>query len=96
MAVYEVKQHNLVEIEKTTFAQEGIDERADLQRLLREQIDVISPDTMVIAEEFGDWEDSKRRIDLLGLDRDGNLVVIELKRTETGGTWNFRRYAMPR
>lgn len=95
MAVYEVKQDNLVEIEKTTFAQEGIDERADLQRLLREQIDVISPDTMVIAEEFGDWEDSKRRIDLLGLDRDGNLVVIELKRTESGGHMELQaiRYA---
>lgn len=95
MAVYEVKEDNLVEVEKTTFAQEGIDERADLQRLLREQIDVISPDTMVIAEEFGDWEDSKRRIDLLGLDRDGNLVVIELKRTESGGHMELQaiRYA---
>jgi len=33
---------------------------------LREQIEIISPDTLVVAEEFGDWEESRRRIDLLG------------------------------
>jgi hypothetical protein len=45
--------------------------------------------------EFGDWEDSRRRIDLLGLDRDANLVVIELKRTEDGGHMELQaiRYA---
>jgi hypothetical protein len=66
-----------------------------LQRLLRSNIDVISPDTLVISEEFGEWEDSRRRIDLLGLDRDANLVVIELKRTEDGGHMELQaiRYA---
>lgn len=49
---------------------------------------------MVIAEEFGEWEDSKRRIDLLGLDREANLVVIELKRTVLtlgSGVYDFCR-----
>ena len=45
----------------------------------------IAPETLVISEEFGEWEDSRRRIDLLGLDKDARLVVIELKRTEDGG-----------
>ena len=35
-----------------------------------------------VAEEFSDWEDSHRRIDLLCLDKDADLVVVELKRTE--------------
>jgi hypothetical protein len=66
-----------------------------LQRLLRSNIEVVSPDTLVVSEEFGDWEDSRRRIDLLGLDRDANLVVIELKRTEDGGHMELQaiRYA---
>lgn len=82
-------------LQGTTFQAEGIRERDDLQRILRNQVEVISPDTMVIAEEFGDWEESNRRIDLLGLDQDANLVVIELKRDETGGHMELQalRYA---
>jgi hypothetical protein len=66
-----------------------------MQRLLREQIEVIAPGTLVIAEEFGEWEDSRRRIDLLALDADANLVVIELKRTDDGGHMDLQalRYA---
>ncbi|MGL4422428.1 MAG: hypothetical protein ACRCZF_17300 [Gemmataceae bacterium] len=49
----------------------------------------------MIAEEYGEWDDSRRRIDLLGIDRDANLVVIELKRTEDGGHMELQaiRYA---
>jgi hypothetical protein len=72
-----------------------IRERDDLQRLLRTQIEVLSDDLYVLSEEFGDWEDSKRRIDLLAIDREANLVVIELKRTNDGGHMELQaiRYA---
>lgn len=95
MALYEVTSDNLTKITQTTFDQAGLRERTDLQRLLRKQIDVILPDTLIIAEEFGEWEESKRRIDLLGLDDKANLIVIELKRTEDGGHMELQaiRYA---
>ncbi len=95
MAIYEIQQQGIAKLKETAFSEEGILERNDLQRLLREQVDVISPDTIVIAEEFCDWEDSRRRIDLLGLDKNANLVIIELKRTETGGHMELQaiRYA---
>lgn len=95
MAIYSFRDEKLLALEDTTFESEGIRERHDLQRILRDHVEVISPDTMVIAEEFSDWEDSNRRIDLLGLDHDANLVVIELKRTETGGHMELQaiRYA---
>jgi RecB family endonuclease NucS len=50
----------------------------------------------VIAEEYGLSEDSRRRIDLLALDRSGTLVVIELKRTDDGGDMELRRSGTPR
>src|SRR5688500_8499671 len=95
MALYEINSENLSKITQTTFDQVGIRERTDLQRLSKKQIDVITPDTLIIAEEFGEWEESKRRIDLLGLDKKANLVVIELKRTEDGGFMELQavRYA---
>ena len=95
MTIFQVTSDSLVRAKETTFEAEGIKERSDLQRLLKKQIDVITPDTLVISEEFGNWEDSKRRVDLLGLDKDANLVVIELKRTEDGGYMELQsiRYA---
>jgi hypothetical protein len=95
MPIFEITQTEIRTITPTTFAAAGVRERADLQRLLRSQIGVISPDTLVLAEEFCDWDDSKRRIDLLGIDHDANLIVIELKRTEDGGHMELQsiRYA---
>ncbi|MEM6852801.1 MAG: hypothetical protein AAF593_00145 [Planctomycetota bacterium] len=48
---------------------------------LTEQLEIILPDAMVLTDEFEGWAESRRRIDLLALDRDARLVVIELKRT---------------
>ena len=95
MPIYRIDKGNIVPIGRTTFQQQGLRERHDLQALLKSQIEVVSPDTLVLAEEFGDWEDSRRRIDLLGIDKDANLVVIELKRTEDGGHMELQaiRYA---
>lgn len=70
-------------IPEATFKATKLKERADLQRLLRNHIGVLDADLMVLAEEFGDWEDSARRIDLLALDKDANLVVVELKRDDS-------------
>jgi hypothetical protein len=95
MALYEITENSLVPVDLTTFAAQGIRERSDLQRLLRENVGAIAPDTYVLAEEYGEWEDAKRRIDLLCLDKQANIVVVELKRTEDGGHMELQaiRYA---
>lgn len=95
MAIFEIGDDAITPVPPTSFSLAGVSERYDLQRLLRDRIDVVAPDILVIAEEFGDWMDSRRRIDLLGLDKDANLVVIELKRTEDGGHMELQavRYA---
>ena len=50
---------------------------------------------LVLCDEFSGWADSARRIDLLCLDTDANLVVVELKRDEEGGHMELQalRYA---
>lgn len=84
MPIYRLAHDAFYLLPDTSFSKHGIKERSDLQRLLRANIAVVAPDVLVIAEEFAEWEDSKRRIDLLGVDRAANLVVIELKRDDGG------------
>ena len=95
MPLYQINSGNLSKVSQTTFAAEKIFERKDLQQLLRADISPLGDNLLVISEEFGDWEDSKRRIDLLCIDKDANTVVIELKRTEDGGHMDLQaiRYA---
>ena len=95
MSLYRVSPDKLEPVAQTKFAAEKVLERRDLQRLLRADITPLGSDLLVIAEEFGDWEDSNRRIDLLCLNQTGDLVVIELKRTEDGGHMDLQaiRYA---
>ena len=95
MALYLISPDKIEPLPETSFPQRGIRERADLQRLLRANIGVVASDVLVIAEEFAEWDDSRRRIDLLGVDKNGNLVVIELKRDDEGAHMELQaiRYA---
>jgi hypothetical protein len=95
----------LIKREPTKFTDLGYKERSDLQARFRDKIDALGgkgdeklladEELLVISEEFCNWEDSKRRIDLLAIDRVGRLVVIELKRTDDGGHMDLQalRYA---
>ena len=95
MPLYEMTSTTFRAVPEASFASMGIGERSDIQRLLRTQIDVLGDDLYVLTEEFGDWEDSRRRIDLLAVDAEANLVVIELTRTADGGHMELQaiRYA---
>ncbi len=95
MSIYELTKNEIRLIPPTTFRDANVQERTDLQRLLREHVSVIAPKCLVIAEEFGEWDESRRRIDLLAIDTDANIIVIELKRTEDGGHMELQavRYA---
>lgn len=95
MPIYTLNDKQIKEALRTQFPREGIQERFHLQAALRDCVTAISPDTLIIAEEYSDWIDSARRIDLLGIDKQANLVVIELKRDETGAHMELQslRYA---
>jgi hypothetical protein len=87
--------NKLICVEPTTYASERWRERDHLQPLLRDNPEVLDPGLLIVSEEFNNWEGSSRRIDLLGLEKEGNLVVIELKQEEGGGHMELQavRYA---
>lgn len=95
MPIFHLTDDSIEPLPQTSFAEQGVMERSDLQRLLKANIEVVADDVLVIAEEFGEWTDSRRRIDLLAVDRHANMVVIELKRDGEGGHMELQsiRYA---
>jgi hypothetical protein len=95
MPLYDVTSEGLLLRVPVSFARLAMYERADLQRLLRDDIRPLGDDLLVVAEEFGEWQDARRRIDLLAIDSSARLVVIELKRTDDGGHMELQaiRYA---
>ncbi|MGD8166661.1 hypothetical protein ACEXOS_005520 [Herbiconiux sp. P16] len=95
MPLFRYSDAGLDPLARTSLAAERIRERQDIQRLLLERIEILGDDLIAIAEEYSLFNDSRRRIDILALDRKGGLVVIELKRTEDGGHMELQalRYA---
>ncbi|MBO0875161.1 MAG: hypothetical protein J2P19_17405 [Pseudonocardia sp.] len=93
--LYDLTDGVLTKVSGTTFREEKVLERTHLQRAIRDNIEVLGGNLLVVAEEFGDFEEAHRRIDLLCVDRHARLVVVELKRTEDGGHMDLQalRYA---
>lgn len=95
MSIWELRRDGIQQIDTTTFGREGVLEEQHLRRTLAKNVKAIGEDLLVIAEEYSGWVDSRRRIDILAIDKAANLVVIELKRTDTGGHMELQaiRYA---
>ena len=97
MAIYRMlgDKEDLAQVPVTSFGQTGVLERQDLQRILRDKPEILEDGLFVIAEECSNWQGSGRSIDLLALDQTGRLVVVELKRGETGEHMDLQaiRYA---
>lgn len=68
-----------------TLAEAGLRERSDLQEWVLAHPSILGPDVMVVTFEFDRWwaaggDRERDRLDVLGIDSDGRLVVAELKR----------------
>ena len=67
-----------------SLADAGLRERADLQEWVRANPEILGPEIRIVTFEFSGWQSragaASDRLDLLGLDADGRLVVAELKR----------------
>ena len=73
------KRAKLISLEEA-----GLRERSDLQEWIRANPAILGPGVMIVTFEFSDWQAragrTADRLDLLGLDEDGHLVIAELKR----------------
>ena len=82
-------------IQSKSFAELGFKEREHLQEWLANEPNALGEDLLIIQKEFDGFDDTRERLDLLALDKDGNLVVIENKLDDSGRDvlWQALKYA---
>ena len=86
---------SITKIDQTTFSDEQLEERYDLQEWIDKNPDSLGENLLIIQKEFDGFDKTNERLDLLALDILGNLVVIENKRDDSGKdvTWQSIKYA---
>jgi hypothetical protein len=88
-------KNRISKLDEKTFTELGFREREHLQEWLANNPDALGEDILIIQKEFNGFNDTNERLDLLGVDKQGNLVVIENKLDDTGKdvTWQVLKYA---
>ncbi|BDY07058.1 DUF4268 domain-containing protein [Ferrimonas sp. YFM] len=78
-----------------SFGELGFTERKHLQEWLAHRPEVLGEDLLIIQKEFDGFDETRERLDLLALDKDGNLVIIENKLDDSGRdvVWQALKYA---
>lgn len=88
-------KNQCTEIEQVTFSELGFKERDHLQEWFAKNPSMFGEDLLIIQKEFDGFSDTRERLDLLALDKLGNLVIIENKLDDSGRdvTWQSLKYA---
>ena len=88
----DIENKQLIKIPATTFSSLNLRERFDIQEWIEKTPDILGEGLLIIAKEL--ILPSGKRLDLLAVDRQGSLVIIELKRDDSGSDveWQAIKY----
>lgn len=86
--------NDIEKLDERLFKDLGFREREHLQEWIAKNPEVFGEDLLIIQKEFSGFNDTNERLDLLALDKEGNLVIIENKLDDTGKdvTWQALKY----
>lgn len=95
MYLVDNENNNIVKIESKTFSELGYREREHLQEWIAKNPSCFGEELLIIQKEFDGFADTSERLDLLALDKQGNIVIIENKLDDSGKdvTWQSLKYA---
>ena len=87
--------NRIIPLQAKGFGELGFKERKNLQEWLAHQPDALGEELLIIQKEFDGFAGTRERLDLLALDKNGNLVVIENKLDDSGKdvVWQALKYA---
>jgi hypothetical protein len=89
------KANRIQKINEKSFTELGFKERENLQEWIANNSTALGEELLFIQKEFDGFDNTRERLDLLALDKEGNIVVIENKLDDTGRdvTWQVLKYA---
>lgn len=89
----DIENKTLKELSKATFSSLGLRERFDIQEWIEKTPETLGEQLLIIAKEYE--LPTRSRLDLLAIDKKANLVVVELKRDDSGTAveWQSIKYA---
>ena len=87
--------NRIIKLDARRFSDLGLGERGDLQEWIAGTPETLGEELLIIQKEFDGFADTRERLDLLALDKDGKLVIIENKLDDTGRevVWQAIKYA---
>ena len=90
----DLSENRLVRLEERRFADLDLRERDHLQEWLVRMPDALGEELLIVQKEFDGFADTRERLDLLALDKEGRLVVIENKLDDSGRdvVWQALKY----
>ncbi len=88
------ESNDIIKLEQRLFGELGFKERENLQEWIAKNPDVLGEELLIIQKEYDGFNDTNERLDLLALDKQGNLVIIENKLDDTGRdvVWQALKY----
>lgn len=95
MYIVDSDNNALIPADLSSFKTLNIKERQHLQEWIAKSPSVLGEELLIIQKEFDGFSETNERLDLLALDKKGNLVVIENKLDDSGKdvTWQAIKYA---
>ena len=90
----DLSENRLVRLKERRFADLNLRERDHLQEWLVRMPDALGEEFLIVQKEFDGFADTRERLDLLALDKEGRLVVVENKLDDSGRdvVWQALKY----
>lgn len=90
----DIANNNIIKLDQPLFREIKVKERQHLQEWIAKKPEVLGEELLIIQKEFSGFNDTNERLDLLALDKQGNLVIIENKLDDTGRNvvWQALKY----
>lgn len=82
--MYDKQKKTLTPCKETEFRSHGLLERQDLAKWVEQYPGILGEELLVVTSEYDRFDKTNERLDLLAVDKAGNVVVIELKRDDSG------------